>query len=56
MKYPVPEQFLGWRLKELIKEEKLESRGELKTVKDFEVKQPGQAEGSAAPEAATEGQ
>jgi len=52
MKFPVPEQFLGWRLKELIKEEKLESRGELKTVKDFEVKQPGGAEGSATPEAA----
>jgi len=56
MKFPVPEQFLGWRLKELIKEEKLESRGELKTVKDFEVKQPGGAEGSATPEAAPEAQ
>lgn len=41
MKFPVPEQFLAWRLKELLKEEKLESRGELKTVKDFEVKLPG---------------
>jgi hypothetical protein len=47
MKVPVPEQFLGWRLKELIKEEKLESRGELKTVKDFEVKQPGSSEETA---------
>jgi len=47
MKFPVPEQFLGWRLKELIKEEKLESRGELKTVKDFEVKQPGSSEETA---------
>jgi Protein of unknown function/Domain of unknown function (DUF1835) len=56
MKFPVPEQFLGWRLKELIKEEKLESRGELKTVKDFEVKQPGGAEGSATLEAAPEEQ
>jgi hypothetical protein len=44
MKFPVPEHFLGWRLKELIKEEKLESRGELKTVKDFEVKLPGSSE------------
>ena len=47
MKFPVPEQFLGWRLKELVKEEKLESRGELKTVKDFEVKQPGSSEETA---------
>lgn len=40
LKYPVMDQFLGWRLKELIKENKLESRGELKTIKDFEVKLP----------------
>lgn len=39
LKYPVLDQFLGWRLKELIKQEKLESRGELKTIRDFEVKQ-----------------
>lgn len=46
LKYPVLEQFLAWRLKELIKEEKLNSRGELKTAKDFEVKQPGGNEGN----------
>ena len=51
LKYPVLEQFLAWRLKELIKEEKLDSRGELKTAKDFEVKQPGGAESSEAPDA-----
>lgn len=38
LKYPVMDQFLGWRLKELIKQGKLESKGELKTIKDFEVK------------------
>ncbi|MFY0254956.1 DUF1835 domain-containing protein [Chitinophaga sp. 30R24] len=42
LKYPVMDQFLGWRLKELIREGKLESRGELKTIRDFEVKQPGE--------------
>lgn len=47
LKYPVLEQFLAWRLKELIKEEKLDSRGELKTAKDFEVKQPGGNEETA---------
>jgi hypothetical protein len=54
LKYPVLEQFLTWRLKELVREEKLESRGEMKTLKDFEVKQPGQAEGgeTTTPEAA----
>ena len=40
LKYPVMDQFLGWRLKELIRQGKLESRGELKTIKDFEVKLP----------------
>lgn len=38
MKYPVMDQYLGWRVKELVKQGKLESRGELKTSKDFEVK------------------
>ncbi|MEC5143800.1 DUF1835 domain-containing protein [Chitinophaga sp. 212800010-3] len=42
LKYPVMDQFLGWRLKELIREGKLESRGELKTIRDFEVKLPGE--------------
>lgn len=42
LKYPVMDQFLGWRLKELIKQGKLESRGELKTIKDFEVKLPAE--------------
>jgi hypothetical protein len=42
LKYPVMDQFLGWRLKELIREGKLESRGDLKTIRDFEVKQPGE--------------
>ncbi|WP_160712761.1 DUF1835 domain-containing protein [Chitinophaga solisilvae] len=41
-KYPVMDQFLGWRLKELIKEGKVESRGDLKTIRDFEVKLPGE--------------
>jgi hypothetical protein len=42
LKYPVMDQFLGWRLKELIREGKLESRGDLKTIRDFEVKLPGE--------------
>ncbi|RAJ06817.1 uncharacterized protein DUF3658 [Chitinophaga skermanii] len=41
LKFPIPEQFLCWRLKELVKQEKLVSRGELKTMRDFDVKQPG---------------
>ncbi|MGN7723442.1 DUF1835 domain-containing protein [Chitinophaga sp. 22620] len=40
-KYPVMDQFLNWRLKELIKEEKLEYKGELKTMRDYEIKLPG---------------
>lgn len=40
LKYPVMDQFLGWRVKEQVKLGKLESRGELKTIKDFEVKIP----------------
>lgn len=40
LKYPVMDQFLGWRLKELIKQGKAESKGELKTIRDFEVKLP----------------
>lgn len=40
-KYPVMDQFLNWRMKELIREEKIESRGELKTMRDYEVKLPG---------------
>lgn len=40
-KYPVMDQFLSWRIKELIKEGKIESKGELKTMRDFEVKLPG---------------
>jgi len=40
LKYPVMDQFLGWRLRELIKQGKLESKGELKTIRDFEVKLP----------------
>jgi hypothetical protein len=43
LKYPVLDQFLGWRLKELIKQGKLESKGELKTIRDFEVKQMAEA-------------
>jgi hypothetical protein len=43
-KYPVMDQYLSWRLKELIKEGKIESRGELKTMRDFEVKLPGGGE------------
>lgn len=38
LKYPVMDQYLGWRVKELVKQEKLESKGELKTIRDFEVK------------------
>lgn len=49
-KYPVMDQFLSWRIKELIKEGKIESKGELKTMRDFEVKLPGGgAEATAAP-------
>jgi hypothetical protein len=40
LKYPVLDQYLGWRVKELVKQEKLESRGELKTTRDFEIKLP----------------
>ena len=40
LKYPVMDQFLGWRLKELIRQGKIESKGELKTIRDFEVKLP----------------
>lgn len=40
-KYPVMDQFLNWRLKELIRDEKLEHRGELKTMRDYEIKLPG---------------
>ncbi|SIN85896.1 DUF1835 domain-containing protein [Chitinophaga niabensis] len=48
-KYPVMDQFLSWRIKELIKEGKIESKGELKTMRDFEVKLPGgSAEAAAA--------
>ncbi|MBC9929585.1 DUF1835 domain-containing protein [Chitinophaga qingshengii] len=42
LKYPVMDQFLGWRLKELVKEGKVESKGDLKTIRDFEVKLPGE--------------
>ncbi|HVI46657.1 MAG TPA: DUF1835 domain-containing protein [Chitinophaga sp.] len=42
LKYPVMDQFLGWRLKELVREGRLESKGELKTIRDFEVKLPGE--------------
>ncbi|HEY8915407.1 MAG TPA: DUF1835 domain-containing protein [Chitinophaga sp.] len=48
LKYPVLDQYLAWRLKELIKEGQLESRGELKTMKDFEVKLPGGGEEAPA--------
>ncbi|QJB30295.1 DUF1835 domain-containing protein [Chitinophaga oryzae] len=42
LKYPVLDLFLGWRLKELVKEGKVESKGDLKTIRDFEVKLPGE--------------
>ncbi|HEY0274317.1 MAG TPA: DUF1835 domain-containing protein [Chitinophaga sp.] len=41
LKYPVSEAFLGWRVKELVKQGALESKGELRTLKDFEVQAPG---------------
>ncbi|KAA2243028.1 DUF1835 domain-containing protein [Chitinophaga agrisoli] len=44
LKYPVMDQYLAWRVKELIRTEQLESRGELKTAKEFEVKLPGGGE------------
>lgn len=47
-KYPVMDQFLSWRMKELIKEGKIESKGELKTMRDFEVKLPGGSEAAPA--------
>ncbi|QEH42772.1 DUF1835 domain-containing protein [Chitinophaga sp. XS-30] len=49
-KYPVMDQYLSWRLKELIREGKVESRGELKTMRDFEVKLPGGGETPPAAE------
>ena len=54
MKYPVMDHYLNWRLKELVKEGKLEARGELKTLKDYEIRQPGGGGESeaAAPETA----
>ncbi len=48
-KYPVMDQFLNWRLKELIRDEKLEHRGELKTARDYEIKLPGSGGSDAAP-------
>ncbi len=33
MKYPVMDHYLNWRLKELVKEGKLEVRGEMKSLK-----------------------
>ncbi|MGX5816772.1 DUF1835 domain-containing protein [Chitinophaga lutea] len=42
-KYPVQDHFLNWRLKELVKDGQLESRGELKTARDYEVKIPAAA-------------
>ncbi|RBL91532.1 DUF1835 domain-containing protein [Chitinophaga flava] len=50
LKYPVMDQFLGWRLKELVKEGKVESKGELKTIRDFEVKLPGEDPANTATE------
>lgn len=47
-KYPVMDQFLSWRIKELIREGKLESKGELKTMRDFEIKLPGGSEAAPA--------
>lgn len=47
-KYPVMDQFLSWRIKELIREGKLESKGELKTMRDFEIKLPGGGEAAPA--------
>ena len=52
LKFPVAEHFLGWRVKELVKAGTLESKGELKALKDFEVFLPGM--GGAAPVAAEE--
>lgn len=52
MKYPVMDHYLNWRLKELVKEEKLEARGELKSLKDYEIRLPGGGGESEAPEAA----
>ncbi|NLR62858.1 DUF1835 domain-containing protein [Chitinophaga varians] len=49
LKYPVMDQFLGWRLKELVKEGKVESKGDLKTIRDFEVKLPGEDNNTANP-------
>lgn len=49
-KYPVMDQYLSWRLKELIREGRIESRGELKTMRDFEVKLPGGGEEETVPE------
>lgn len=51
MKYPVMDHFLNWRLKELVREEKLESRGELKSLKDYEIRQPGGGGEAGAAEA-----
>ncbi|MCK7554612.1 DUF1835 domain-containing protein [Chitinophaga sedimenti] len=55
-KYPVMDQFLCWRLKELIKAEQLQARGELKTMKEFEVKVPsGELEFEETPNAENNG-
>ncbi|PUZ27089.1 Protein of unknown function [Chitinophaga costaii] len=48
LKYPVAEAFLVWRLKELVKQGILESKGEFKSLKDFEVQVPGAV--TSAPE------
>lgn len=41
LKFPITEAFLGWRLKELVKQGVFEGKGEFKSLKDFEVKVPG---------------
>lgn len=52
LKYPVMDHYLNWRLKELVKEGKLEARGELKSLKDYEIRQPGGPAEAEAPAAA----
>ncbi|ATL48553.1 hypothetical protein COR50_16055 [Chitinophaga caeni] len=41
LKFPITDIFLNWRMKELVKEGQLEHKGELKSMRDYDVKKAG---------------
>lgn len=48
LKFPVPDIYLAWRIRELVKAEELEVKGDLqKTIRDYEIKLPGNANENA---------